>query len=200
MSAEQSNFLTGTISEKTYIPFNESEWLNIKIGTYVRILLKNNSSTKGGRLISINKIQDSDKVEFSVKHYNCKNNSKVHIDDIQKIYQLKDDKKTSNKEAKEEGDKTEIEGNKESKEEGNKESKEDSNKEIKEDGNKESKEEGDKSIPAEAIPKNKKSSDVISLDSIKVIKYIMPRLELLEDKVKTIESNIKKIIEILKSK
>ena len=185
MSAEQSNFLTGTISEKTYIPFNESEWLNIKIGTYVRILLKNNSSTKGGRLVSINKIQDSDKVEFSVKHYNCKNHSKVHIDDIQKIYQLKDDKKTSNKEAKEEGDKTEIN-------EGDKESNEDSNKEIKE--------EGGKSIPAEAIPKNKKSSDVISLDSIKVIKYIMPRLELLEDKVKTIESNIKKIIEILKSK
>ena len=190
MSAEQSNFLTGTISEKTYIPFNESEWLTIKIGTYVRILLKNNSSTKGGRLVSINKIQDSDKVEFSVKHHNCKNHSKVHIDDIQKIYQLKDDKKTSNKE---EGDKTEInEGDKESKEEGNKESKEE--------GNKESKGEGGKSIPAEAIPKNKKSSDVISLDSIKVIKYIMPRLELLEDKVKTIESNIKKIIEILKSK
>ena len=193
MNAEQSNFLTGTISEKTYIPFNESEWLTIKIGTYVRILLKNNSSTKGGRLISINKIQDSDKVEFSVKHYNCKNHSKVHIDDIKKIYQLKDDKKTSNKETKEEGDKTEIN-------EGDKESKEEGNKEIKEDSNKETKEEGGKSIPAEAIPKNKKSSDVISLDSIKVIKYIMPRLELLEDKVKTIESNIKKIIEILKSK
>ena len=201
MSAEQSNFLTGTISEKTYIPFNESEWLTIKIGTYVRILLKNNSSTKGGRLVSINKIQDSDKVEFSVKHHNCKNHSKVHIDDIQKIYQLKDDKKTSNKETKEEGDKTEInEGDKESKEEGNKETKEEGNKESKEEGNKESKEEGGKSIPAEAIPKNKKSSDVISLDSIKVIKYITPRLELLEDKVKTIESNIKKIIEILKSK
>ena len=198
MSAEQSNFLTGTISEKTYIPFNESEWLTIKIGTYVRILLKNNSSTKGGRLVSINKIQDSDKVEFSVKHHNCKNHSKVHIDDIQKIYQLKDDKKTSNKE---EGNKEE--GNKESKEEGDNTEINEGDKESKEEGDKESKEakgEGDKSIPAEAIPKNKKSSDVISLDSIKVIKYITPRLELLEDKVKTIESNIKKIIEILKSK
>jgi len=167
MSVEQSNFLTSTISESTYSPFAETEWASIKIGTYVRILLKNNSSTIGGRLVAIKNIPDSDKLEFSVKHHKCNVHSKVIIDDIQKIYQLKDDKKNGSKE-----------DDKKNEESENK--KEDS--------------------PTDSPPKNKKSSDVISIDNIKVIKYIMPRIDLLEDKVKDIESNIKKIIDILKSK
>ena len=176
MSVEQSNFLTSTISESTYSPFAETEWASIKIGTYVRILLKNNSSTRGGRLVAIKNIPDSDKLEFSVKHHKCNVHSKVIIDDIQKIYQLKDDKKNENKEAdKKNGSKEDDKKNEESE---NK--KEDS--------------------PTDSPPKNKKSSDVISIDNIKVIKYIMPRIDLLEDKVKDIESNIKKIIDILKSK
>ena len=165
MSVEPSNFLTSTISENTYSPFDESEWKSIKIGTYVRILLKNNSSTRGGRLVAIKNIPDSDKLEFSVKHHKCNVHSKVIIDDIQKIYQLKEDKKNGNKED-----------------------------DKKDDDKKED------TTPTESPSKNKKSSDVISIDNIKVIKYIMPRIDLLEEKVKTIELNIKKIIDILKSK
>jgi len=176
MSVEQSNFLTSTISESTYSPFAETEWASIKIGTYVRILLKNNSSTRGGRLVAIKNIPDSDKLEFSVKHHKCNIHSKVIIDDIQKIYQLKDDKKNENKEV-------------------------DKKNGIKEDDKKNEESENKKEdSPTDSPPKNKKSSDVISIDNIKVIKYIMPRIDLLEDKVKDIESNIKKIIDILKSK
>ena len=169
MSTDQSNFLTSTISESTYSPFDESEWTSIKIGTYVRILLKNNSSTRGGRLVAIKNIPDSDKLEFSVKHHKCNVYSKVIIDDIQKIYQLKEDKKNGSKE-------------------------EDKKNENKESENKEGENKEDKKN------ENKKSSDVISIDNIKVIKYIMPRIDLLENKVRDIESNIKKIIDILKSK
>jgi hypothetical protein len=176
MSVEQSNFLTSTISESTYSPFAETEWASIKIGTYVRILLKNNSSTRGGRLVAIKNIPDSDKLEFSVKHHKCNVHSKVIIDDIQKIYQLKDDKKNGSKE----------DDKKNGSKEADKKNEESENK--KEDS------------PTDPHPKNKKSSDVISIDNIKVIKYIMPRIDLLEDKVKDIESNIKKIIDILKSK
>jgi len=178
MSTDQSNFLTSTISESTYSPFDESEWTSIKIGTYVRILLKNNSSTRGGRLVAIKNIPDSDKLEFSVKHHKCNVYSKVIIDDIQKIYQLKEDKKNGSKE--------------EDKKNGSKE--EDKKNENKESENKEGENKEDKKN------ENKKSSDVISIDNIKVIKYIMPRIDLLENKVRDIESNIKKIIDILKSK
>ena len=185
MSVEQSNFLTSTISESTYSPFAETEWASIKIGTYVRILLKNNSSTRGGRLVAIKNIPDSDKLEFSVKHHKCNVHSKVIIDDIQKIYQLKDDKKNENKEAdKKNGSKEDDKKNG---------SKEDDKKNEESENKKED-------SPTDSPPKNKKSSDVISIDNIKVIKYIMPRIDLLEDKVKDIESNIKKIIDILKSK
>ena len=186
MSADQSNFLTGTISEKTYSPFDESEWTTIKIVTYVRILLKNNSSTRGGRLVAIKNIQDSDKFEFSVKHHKCNIHSKVNIDEIQKIYQLKDDKKGIKEEDDKKGIKEDV-----NTEDGNK----DGNKDVNTEQNIEEKKNENKelnSIPSESPSKNKKSSDVISIDNIKVIKYIMPRIDLLEDKVKTIESNIKK--------
>jgi len=194
MSVEQSNFLTSTISESTYSPFAETEWASIKIGTYVRILLKNNSSTRGGRLVAIKNIPDSDKLEFSVKHHKCNIHSKVIIDDIQKIYQLKDDKKNESKEADKKNESKEVDKKNGIKEDDKKNGSKEDDKKNEESENKK------EDSPTDSPPKNKKSSDVISIDNIKVIKYIMPRIDLLEDKVKDIESNIKKIIDILKSK
>jgi hypothetical protein len=165
MSSEQSNILSSSISESTYVAFEESIWKDIHVGTYIRILLKNNTSTRGGRLVKIQYNQQDNTYEFSIKHHNCKTITIIHINDIQNIYQLKDDKKKEKSTVNEKTEKLELEN---------------------------------KDTQVEET-KTKKTTDIISVDNIKVIKYIIPRIEVLEDKVKTIESNIQKIIDILKS-
>jgi hypothetical protein len=172
MSSEQSNILSSSISESTYVAFEESIWKDIPVGTYIRILLKNNTSTRGGRLVKIQYNQQDNTYEFSIKHHNCKTITIIHINDIQNIYQLKEDKKKEKSTVNEKAEKLELENN---------------DKLI---------ENKDNQVEE---TKTKKTTDIISVDNIKVIKYIIPRIEVLENKVKTIESNIQKIIDILKS-
>jgi hypothetical protein len=83
-----------TIDPLVYKEVQKEEWLLLPISTYVRVLYNDNTTSAGGRIVTI--LPHGDGTYYmNIKHQNPKNisTSSVNTDDINKLYRLINDKR-----------------------------------------------------------------------------------------------------------